>query len=140
MILYGLRVIPLTREVQEVHLNVAKPWYVDNVGAIGTFPCLQAHFDYIMAWGYPKVYFLDLTKSILVVSAHNVVWADRFLCRKGLTIVTVSRYLGDYIGGTITQVEWLRNRSKDWMRGVNTMLGVERNHPQVAYVGLQKSL
>ena len=46
-----------------------------------------------MVQGPPQGYFPDPTKSILVVSPHNVPRAKDFFGGYGLQIVTVSRYL-----------------------------------------------
>ena len=51
-----------------------------------------------MARGPNHGYFLDLTKSILVVLGVNFKWAKNFLHSMGLKVTTVSCYLGGYIG------------------------------------------
>ena len=55
-------------------------------------------------------YFLDLTKSILVVYNPNLARAESLFRSKGITIVTGSRYLGGYIGDDGPQDQWLRDK------------------------------
>ena len=49
MIVYGLRVISLTRELQEVYPHVTQLWYTDDAEAGGTFTHIQVYLDNIMA-------------------------------------------------------------------------------------------
>ena len=48
---------------------------------------------------------MDLTKSILVISTHNVAGEEVFFCGRGLAIATGRRYLGGYIGHDAAQPE-----------------------------------
>ena len=45
MIIYGIGVLPLIRELREAHPRVTHPWYPDDAGAGGTFAKVQAHFQ-----------------------------------------------------------------------------------------------
>ena len=113
MIAYSLRVLSLIRELREAHPNFTQPWYADNSGSGGTSPRILAHLDNIMTWEPPQGYFLDLTKSILVVSTHNVAQEEILLCGWGMTIVIGSRYLGGYIGDMEPQAEWMSKKVRD---------------------------
>ena len=105
-----------------------------------TFPRLQDHLDDILAQGPPRVYFPEPNKSILVISAHNIIQAERFFCGKVLTVVTGVRYLGSYIENAGPQAEWLSEMVRDWEGGVITMEEVAHKYLQGAYAGLHKSL
>ena len=79
MIMYSLGVIPLFMELQEAHQKFSQPWYVDDAGSGGIFPRILFHIDNIMMCVSPRGGLLDPTKSILVVSLHNIARVERFL-------------------------------------------------------------
>ena len=58
----------------------------------------------------------------------------------GVKVVTGSRYLGGFIGGRVTEDQWIKAKVEGWAEWVKTLAGVARKHPQSAYAGLQKSL
>ena len=89
-----------------------------------------------MVWGPPRGYFLDSTKSILVLFMHNLAPEERFFRGKGLAIVTGSRYLGGYIGDVTPQKKWLGKKVQYWTGGIHTMAGVVYKHPQTSYASL----
>ena len=37
IIAYGIRVLPLIRELREAHPRITQPWYADDAGARGKF-------------------------------------------------------------------------------------------------------
>ena len=93
-----------------------------------------------MVQGPPRGYFLDPTKSILIVSPQNVLRAEALFWRYGLQVVMGSRYLGGFIGTETAQDRWMEEKVVGWRDLVATLAGVERWHPQTDYTVLQKSL
>ena len=93
MITYGLGILPLIRDLQTSHPGVTKPWYVNDAGTGGTFSGIRGHLDDLMVrfplWGY----FLEPTKSILVVFLRNIPRGKYLFHGYGLEIVTGSRYI-----------------------------------------------
>ena len=67
MVTYGLKIPPLICELRQAHPGVIHPWYADDAGSGGTFEGIWKHSDDLMVRGNPRVYFLNPTKSILVV-------------------------------------------------------------------------
>ena len=43
MIVYGIRFLPLIREIWDAHPRVTQPWYADDAVAGGKFPQLMEH-------------------------------------------------------------------------------------------------
>ena len=54
MIAYSIGVLPLIRELQDVHPCVTQPWYADEAGAEGTFEKMLAHFWDLQAQEAPR--------------------------------------------------------------------------------------
>ena len=88
--------------------------------------------------GSPNGYFPDLTKSILVISVHNLMQAERFFRGKGLTIVMGVQY--HYIGGAAPQSQCLGDKVEYWAVIIRVMELVARKHLEAAYAYLKKSL
>ena len=51
MIAYGIRVIPLIRELRGAHPRVTHPCYADDAGAVGQFQNILEHFRYLQVQG-----------------------------------------------------------------------------------------
>ena len=90
MIAYGIGVLPLIRDLQGEHTQVTQPWYVDDAGAGGKFPHILAQLRDLQARGPPRGYFLEPTKSTLVVDPSNVVRSDELFHGMVLKVVTGS--------------------------------------------------
>ena len=77
-----------------------------------------------MVRGPPRGYFPKPTRIILVVSPRNVLQAEAFFCGYGLEIVMGSRYLGDFVGGKLSQSWWIEDKVEGWRYLVDIMAGV----------------
>ena len=89
------------------HPGVTQLWYAGDAGVGGTFGGIWQHLDDFMMRGPLHSYFLDLTKSILVVSLRNVPWSEAFFRDYGLQIVTGIRYIGGFVWSKAAQDLWL---------------------------------
>ena len=49
MITYGIGLLPIIRDIRNVHRRVTQPWYADDAGAGGTFKITLAHFRDLQA-------------------------------------------------------------------------------------------
>ena len=140
MVAYGLGIPPLIRELHQAHPGITQNWYADESRAGGTFEGNLRHLDDLMVKGPPRSYFLDPTKSILVVFPWNVSWVEAFFHGYGFQIVTGSHYLWGFVGTRAEKDCWLGEKAEGWGDSVATLAGVARWHPQTAYTGLQKFL
>ena len=60
--------------------------------------------------GAPWGYFLELTKSILVVATRKLARAEELFRGKGMKIVAGSRYLGGFVRNRSTKDSWLADK------------------------------
>ena len=67
MVVYGIEIIPLIKQLKSTYPDVPQPWYVDNDGALGMFDHLKNYFKALRRNGSERGYLPDPTKSILVV-------------------------------------------------------------------------
>ena len=129
MIAYGIGVLPLIRELREAHPRVTQPWYADDAGAEGTFQQVHEHFRDLQVRGPARGYYLDPTKSILVVALGNVAWDEEHIWGLGIRVVTGHRYLGVFIGDADAERGWLRGEIRGCTESVKFLAGVAHKHP-----------
>ena len=98
------------------------------------------HFRDLQARGPAQGYYLEPTKSILVVAPGNVARAEEHFWGLGIQVVTVHQYLGCYIVYREAERRWLKTKIKGWTGSVDIISGISQNHLQSAYAGLQTSL
>ena len=111
-----------------------------DAGAKGKFGHILEHFQDLQARGPPQGYFLEPTKSILVVATRNVARAEEFFRGIGMKIVTGSWYLGVFVGDRAAKDSCLTEKIQGWAESLKTLLGVAHRHLQSTYSGLKKSL
>ena len=87
------------------------------------------HLDELILQGPPRSYFLEPTKSVLVVSPRNVMWDEEFFREYRLQIVTGSLYLRVFFGIKAEQTRWLEEKIEGWWDLVATLAGVACRHP-----------
>ena len=107
MVVYGLVILPLICELRQAHPGITQLWYFDDTRAGITFERIRRHLYYLMVRGPPRGYFLDPTKSILVVFPWNLPRVESFFQGYGLQIVTGSHYLGGFVETKVVQERWL---------------------------------
>ena len=98
MVVYGLRISPLIRELRKAHPVVTQTWYADDAGGGVTFKSIWRHLHYLMVIGSLRGYFPEPANIILVLSPWNVLQAEAFFQGYVLQIGTGSRYLGGFVG------------------------------------------
>ena len=82
-------------------------WYADDAGAGDNFKDIDEFFKLLQLWGPDRGYFLEPTKSILVVKPHSVERATARFAHLGFQLTTGARYLGGYVGDTTDQFKFV---------------------------------
>ena len=85
------------------------------MGAGGEYGHILENFQDLQAREPPWGYFLEPTKSILVVALWNLARTEYFFCGMVMNIVTGSRYLGDFVGYRAAEDSWLTEKVQGWM-------------------------
>ena len=107
MMAYGIGVLPLIRKIQDPYPRVNQPYYADDSGAGSNFESILAHFWDLQVREPSRGYFLEPTKSVLVVALRNLARADALFSGMGMTVVTGIRHLGGFIGDREAEDIWL---------------------------------
>ena len=110
MIAYGIGVLPLMWDLRRAHPRVTHPWYADDAGAGGKFGNIMAHFRDHQLRGPARGYFLDPTKSILLVAKSNVPQAKEHFSGMGIQVVTGSRHLGGLVEERAAEDRWIQEK------------------------------
>jgi hypothetical protein len=92
---YALSLMPL---VHELHGAVKQIWYADDAQATGKLIALRGWWDSLIARGPGFGYFVNATKTILVVKGAQMDEAAQVFSGTGITISEGARDLGGAIG------------------------------------------
>ena len=101
MFLYGIGILPLIRNLKELHPDVVQPWYADDAVALAEWYRLVQLYDDLILLGKGYGYFSNAAKCKVVVREGHVEAAVEFFNTQrnmGFEICTGTRYLGGYIG------------------------------------------
>ena len=124
MIAYGIRFLPLIRELRGAHPRVTQPWYDDDAGVGRKFHNIVEHLRDLQAWGPARGYYPEPTKIILLVAPGNLSRAEDHFWGMGIKVVTGHRYLGGYIRDKEAEGRWLAAKIKEWTESVEILVGV----------------
>ena len=72
MIAYGIRIIPLIKNMKREIPDVTQPWYSDYAIVLGTFVRLETYFDSLTSQVPEEGYHPKPPKSILIVRLENI--------------------------------------------------------------------
>ena len=102
MITYSIGILSFIPEIHTAHPHVTQPWYTDNAVAVGKFASLHDYIQDMVVRRPTQGYFLDLTKSILVISMQNFLSIDEYFRGVRVRLVTGSCNLGGFFGDPVT--------------------------------------
>ena len=128
MIVYGIGVLPLIRELWGDHPHVTQLCYSDDAGAGGKFIHILVYLWYLQVQGLPRGYYLVPTKIILVVAPRNLARSEELFRGMGIKVVTGHQYLGGFIGDSEAEKRWLAGKVTGWAESVETLAAVSCKH------------
>ena len=140
MILCGLGLLPMIRELKARHPTVVAPWFADDGLAAGTWDSLKAYSVSLAQLGPSYGYFFQPAKSELVVYGESLPAGRLSFASSRLRISSGTRYLGGFLGDPAAFLPWLTAKVQTWAAAVDTLAAACALFPQSAYCGLQKSL
>ena len=114
MITYGIEILPIIRDIHAAYPQVTQTWYAKNADTGGIFDDLYEHMRDIIVRGPPWVYFPETTNIILVVYPWNVQREEAHFRGFGVRVVTISCYIGSFIGEHELEKEWLSEKEVEW--------------------------
>ena len=114
MVAYSIGFLPLTKQMKVVYPDVTQPCYKDGASEIGTFNNIGLYFNSLRNFGPGRGYYLEPSKSVIIVHTENLAAGKYFGLRHGFNFFTGARYLGSFIGDGESKCEWLKYRTSMW--------------------------
>ena len=133
IISYGIRILPLIKNIKWEIPDVKYPSYADNAGALGRFARLETYFDSLTLQGLGRGYHPKPTKSELIVRPDNIEAGKMFGVRHRFRVCTGARYLRGYIGDENSKHNRLRDSTMTWEKNINTIRKTAGKYPQESY-------
>ena len=72
MIAYRIGILLLINNLKHEIPDVTRPWYADNVRALGTFARLETYFDSLTLQCPGQGYYPKPSKSVLILRPDNI--------------------------------------------------------------------
>ena len=133
MIAYGIKILPLIKNIRREIPDVTQPWYNDDAGALGTFARLDTYFYSLTRQGSGRGYHPEPTNSVLTVSPENLEAENVFGSRHGFRVCMGTRYPGGYIGDDDSKRDSLRDCTLTLEKNINTIRETAGIYPQESY-------
>ena len=140
MILYGITLVPLAKQLKEAVPDLIHSWYADDAALAGDSSRIRKAVRLLQQWGPQRGYFLEADKSIAVVPDAYRDRAELILREFNFTFLDGHRYVGGFIGADSARDVWLAEKIQGWVFGVHELAKVAKRYPQTAYAGMAFSL
>ena len=135
MVLYGITLIPLVEELRAADPGLLLPFYADDEAFDGSARRSAQLLKLLMKRGTDRGYFPEPAKYLFILDTRGKEEAEkRKFAVEGLDLnfVTVSRYLGAYLGPRDQLEAWVKPQVEAWAHGVRVLGKISRGHPQSA--------
>ena len=143
MVLYGITLAPLSKELRVADLWLFSPFYADDAAFDGSERRSAQLLKLLMKMGPHRGYFPEPAKYLFISDTPGQKEAaKREFSIEGLTLnfVSGSWYLGAYLSPQEELEAWVKPQVEAWAHGVIVLGKISRRHPQSAYTGLGMSL
>ena len=143
MVLYGITLVPLAEDLRAADPGLLSPFYADDAAFDGSARRSAQLLKLLMRRGMDQGYFPEPAKSLFILDTpEQEEAANREFAVEGLTLnfVSVSRYLGAYLGPQAELEEWVKSQVETWAHRVKVLANLAQRHPHPDYTGLGMSL
>ena len=139
MHMYAIGMMPLIRLAGGT--GALQQWYADDASAIGRLDRLREWWGVLEEFGPRYGYFLNATKSMLVVKEAHLAEAERLFAGTNVSITSEgSRYLGAAVGTPQFVEAYARSKIDGWRAKVEKLAVIDQTQPQSAYCALTHAL
>ena len=115
-------------------------WYADDASASGPVQSLREWFFLLKQHGPMFGYFIEPSKSCVVVDENFVLEAENIFSEYGVKVMRSQRLLGGVIGDVACRVNYIRELVKAWKSNLESLSVFAETEPQAAYSALTKSM
>ena len=78
IVVYGIRVLPVIKQMKAEHLYVTQPWYAYYTGELGTYGNIELYFNFLKKSGPGRGYYPKPSKIVLIVHPDNIKTIKQF--------------------------------------------------------------
>ena len=139
MLMYSVSILPLIHFLIDLK-RWSQNWYADDSSCIADFASLKDWFSLLCQRGPGFGYFVEPTKSSLVVNSKFEMEAVNAFEDLGVRVVTSSRFLGGCVGDQAGVGDYLTQKVQVWESCVEKLAVAAALQPQAGYAALSKSL
>ena len=111
IILYGINILPLIKNLKREIPDVTKHWYVDDTKALYIIERIETYFELLTRQGPGRGYYPETSKSVWIVHLENLEAGKYFGACHGFKVCTGAHYIGGYIREEKFKIDWLRERT-----------------------------
>jgi len=140
MILYGLALTPLAKEIREAVSGAMQAWYADDCTMAGETGPVAEGMSLRERLRPAREYFPEPAKSILICSPADMAAAKAALSRFDFRYQDGACYVGGFIGMEDATEAWLAPQIAQWVESIHALARISVYYPQTVYAGLSKSL
>ena len=138
MAMYAIDTLPLILQLQHEAEHI---WYADDSAAGGTIDRLRNWWDKLWKLGPSFGYYINPSKSLLVIKEHYTEKAKSTFDSTGIEITsTGGRYLGSAIGNNSFKEVLIRKKVGQWTSELERLADAATSQPQAAYSALTHSM
>lgn len=106
----------------------------------GKFTAILRFFCWLYKEGSKNRYFLELMKSVLVMTTSNVTAGETNFSGEKIKVRTGHQYLSGFVGKAATQEAWVAEKMTLWVAAIKSLASAAVCYLQTAYARLQQSL
>ena len=118
MLFYGVSLMPLIESLKDRD-KYLQTWYADDSGALGALENLVEWLSSLTENGPKYGYYLEPSKSYLVVHPNFAEKAHQLFDRFGIRIIEDRRYLGGFIGSEESKIRFTFKKKGPRMVGLS---------------------
>ena len=133
MSMFALASIPLINTLMS-HSSAKQVWYADDAAAAGGIKELANWWSHICNVGPSFGYFVNPTKSCLVVKEKHLHLATEAFSSSGIQISCEgARYLGAPLGSAEYMIKFVGKKVSEWQAAVESLSSIATSQPHAAY-------
>ena len=118
MVLYGLALVPIAKQLQSFQPNVMQAFYADNLAMKGPASKLGNLMRHLCKLGLEQGYYPEPEKSIVICHPSNKEYVQQQLSAFQFKYRIGSQYIGTFVGPISQRTEWLTLHIDQWVFGV----------------------
>ncbi|KAL7478785.1 hypothetical protein ACHAW6_004562 [Cyclotella cf. meneghiniana] len=140
MILYGLGLMPLAKNLRQSDPSVLQPWYANDFALQGPATSVVKLFHLLCCHGVG--YFPETEKFWVICPQSSKARARQVFDNVSLPVnyCRGRRYVSRFVGSRATRDEWLSSMIQKWVTGIERLVSVMTRFPHSAYAGLVSCL